>query len=312
MTMRAVSIDRYGKIEETVKITDVPVPQAGPGEVLVEVMAAGVNPVDWKIAEGYRAGGAPHFPIVLGNDLAGIVAETGSGATRFRKGDEVYGRADRQHVGTFAEYVVVDENVLAPKPKNLDFQQAASVPLAALTAWQALFEHIRLQAGQKVLIQAGSGGVGSFAIQFAKHAGAQVATTVSTANVSFAKSLGADWIVDYRKQRFEDVLPHDFDAVLDTLAGDIQVRSVAVLRSDGVLVSTLGVVEKLQAECPSLRLEGMVMHPDGDQLAEIGRLIEDGDVKPVIDRTFPLEQAKEALLYSRSGHAHGKIVITAH
>jgi NADPH:quinone reductase-like Zn-dependent oxidoreductase len=309
--MKAASIDHYGKIEETVRITDVPKPTVGPGEVLVEVKAAGVNPVDWKIAEGYMGGGQAHFPMVLGNDLAGTVVETGEGVTRFKQGDEVYGRVDRKHAGTFAEYAAVDEQTLAHKPRNLHFAEAAAVPLAALTAWQALFEHARLQRGQRVLIQAGSGGVGSFAIQFAKHAGAQVATTVSTANVDLAQSLGADWVIDYKKQRFEDVI-RDFDAALDTLAGDIQARSLKVLKSGGVLVSTVGVASQSRQERPDVRFEAMVMHPDGAQLAQITRLIEAGTVKPVVDRHFPLEQTKDALLYSRTGHAHGKIVITPH
>jgi NADPH:quinone reductase-like Zn-dependent oxidoreductase len=309
--MKAASIDRYGKIEDTVTISDVPKPALGPGDVLVEVKAAGVNPVDWKIAEGYTRGREVHFPMILGNDLAGVVVATGEGAMRFKQGDEVYGRVDRQHTGTFAEYAAVDEQALARKPRNLDFAEAAAVPLAALTAWQALFEHARLRTGQKVLIQAGAGGVGSFAIQFAKHVGAQVATTVSTANVALAQSLGADWVIDYKKQRFEDVI-HDVDAVLDTLAGDIQARSLAVLKSGGVLVSTVGVAPESRQERPDVRFEAMVMHPDGGQLAEITRLIEAGTVKPVVDRRFGLEQTKEALIYSRTGHAHGKIVITPH
>lgn len=309
--MKAASIDHYGNIEDTVKIADVPRPAVEAGEVLLEVKAAGVNPVDWKIAEGRLGGGSAQFPMLLGNDVAGVVVEVGEGVTRFKPGDEVYGRVDHEHAGTFAEYVTVFAPTLARKPRNLDFAEAAAVPLAALAAWQALFEHARLQRGQRILIQAGSGGVGSFAVQFAKHAGAQVATTVSTANVGLAQSLGADWVIDYKTQRFEEMI-RDFDAVLDTLGGDIQARSLLVLKQGGVLVSTVGITPQAKQDRPDVRFEPMVMHPDGEQLTDITRLIESGIVKPVIDRRFPLDQTKEALLYSRSGHAQGKIVITPH
>lgn len=306
--MKAIAIDQFGDIEKTVHLEDVPVPKPAPEEVLIEVRAAGVNPIDWKTAErGYGASGA-RFPMILGNDVAGVVVQTGSAVDRFKKGDEVYARIEHGHGGTFAEFVAVNQNVVARKPKNIDFTVAAAVPLAALAAYQSLFDYIKLQKGQKILIHAGSGGVGSFAIQFAKHAGAQVATTVGTQNVDMARSLGADWVIDYKRERFEDILK-DFDAVLDTLAGDTAVRSLKVIRPGGVLASTLGVAQQLRDLRPDIRFEAIMMHPDARQLSEITHLIEINAVRPVIDRTFPLDQAKEAMLYSRSGHAHGKIVV---
>jgi NADPH:quinone reductase-like Zn-dependent oxidoreductase len=303
--MKAAYIDQYGDVGQVVELGDVPRPEVQPDDVLVEIYAAGVNPVDWKIVEGHLRTARPmDFPAKLGYDMAGVVVDKGCEVSGFKVGDAVFSRVDPKRPGTFAEYVAVSEKLVAPKPENLNFAQAAAVPLAALTAWQALFENIRLEKGQKVLIHAGLGGVGSFAIQFAKHAGAEVATTVGTAHVEQARALGADRVIDYRQERFEEVL-HDFDAVLDTLAGEVQSRSLAVLKPGGVLASTLGI----STEKPGIRFEAVMVHSDGAQLAEIGRLIESGAVRPVIDRTFPLDRVKEALLYSRGGHATGKIVI---
>jgi NADPH:quinone reductase-like Zn-dependent oxidoreductase len=297
-------------LNEAVQVTELPRPTVGPQDVLIQVRAAGVNPIDWKIAEGQMKGGIPlTLPAILGSEVAGVVMEVGSAVSRFQKGDEVYARLDLLKGGGYAEYVAVDENIAAIKPKKVDFVTAGGVPLTGLTAWQVLFEHLKLQKGEKILIHAGSGGVGSFAIQFAKNIGAEVATTVGPDGVDLAKSLGADHVIDYKSQRFEDVIK-DFDAVFDTIGGETQARSIQVLKRGGVLVSVLrATVDPRATEKAGIRLQGVFMHPDGQQLAEIARLIDSGRIRPIIDRSFPLEQAKEALLYSKSGRAKGKIVI---
>ncbi len=304
--MKSAYITHYGSVDDVVELGDVPKPELQPDEVLIEAHSAGVNPIDWKIIEGVMSSGKPLTgPRRIGYDVSGVVAEIGSAVTRFRPGDEVFCRVDSAHPGAFAEYVAVIEGLVAPKPKNIDFTEAAAVPLASMTAWQALFEHIQLKSGQKVLIHAGVGGVGSFAIQFAQHAGAQVATTVGPQSVERAKALGATWVIDYQHERFEKRL-HDFDAVFDTIGGETQRRSLAVLKPGGVLVSTVGISVP---DTPGIRLIPMIMHAEESQLEEIAKLIESGEVRPVIDRVFSLDQIKEALLYSRSGHAHGKIVV---
>jgi alcohol dehydrogenase len=330
--MKAAFIRRYGG-NKVVELGELPAPQAGPGELLVEVHAASVNPVDFKIRDGMLKMILPFgFPLILGNDLSGVVKAVGAGVTRFRPGDAVFARMDKRRIGAFAEFAVVAETDAAAKPANLSHVEAAAVPLAGLTAWQALFEIGGLKAGQKVLIHGGSGGVGSFAIQLARHAGLTVATTVGARNAELARSLGADIVIDYRTQRFEDVVS-DQDLVFDTQAGDIQHRSFAVLRRGGVLVSIagkpdgrlvrefglnplLGVLldflnrKSLRlAKQHGVRYEYLFMHPSGEQLAQLGRLLEEGSVRTIIDKVFPLEQVREALAYSEAGHATGKVVV---
>lgn len=347
--MKAAFIRCYGG-NEVVELGELPEPQAGPGELLVEVHAASVNPVDFKIRDGLLKPILPfRFPLILGNDLSGVVQAVGAGVTRFRTGDAVYARMDKRRIGAFAEFAVVAEADAAQKPANLTHVEAAAVPLAALTAWQALFEvgglnhHAPLSplagrgagergAAQKVLIHAGSGGVGTFAIQFAHHAGATVAATAGARNAGLVRGLGADIVIDYKTQRFEDVVG-DCDLVLDTQAGDIRHRSFAVLKRGGVLVSIagkpdgrlvrefglnplLGVVldflnrKSLRlARRHGVRYEYLFMHPSGAQLEEICRLIEAGSVRPVVDKVFPLARVREALAYSEAGHATGKVVV---
>lgn len=330
--MKAAFIRRYGG-NDVVELGELPAPQAGPGELLVEVHAASVNPVDFKIRDGMLKMIIPFgFPLILGNDLSGTVKAVGAGVTRFRPGDAVYARMDKRRIGAFAEFAVVAEADAALKPANLSHVEAAVVPLAGLTAWQALFEIGGLQAGQKVLIHAGSGGVGTFAIQLARHAGATVATTVGARNAELVRGLGADIVIDYKAQRFEDVVSGQ-DLVFDTQAGDIQHRSFAVLRRGGVLVSIAGkpdgrlvrefglnpllgvLLDFLSrktlrlAKRHGVRYEYLFMHPSGEQLAQIGRLLAEGSVKTVIDKVFPLEQVREALAYSEAGHATGKVVV---
>ena len=330
--MKAAFIRRYGG-NDVIELGELPAPQAGPGELLVEVHAASVNPVDFKIRDGMLKMILPFgFPLILGNDLSGVVKAVGAGVTRFRPGDAVFARMDKRRIGAFAEFAVVAEADAAARPANLTHIEAAAVPLAGLTAWQALFEIGGLKAGQKVLIHGGSGGVGSFAIQLARHAGLAVATTVGARNAELARSLGADIVIDYKTQRFEDVVS-GYDLVFDTQAGDIQHRSFSVLKRGGVLVSIagkpdgrlvrefglnplLGVLldflnrKSLRlAKRHGVRYEYLFMHPSGEQLAQIGRLLADGSLRPVIDIVFPLEQVREALAYSEAGHATGKVVV---
>lgn len=330
--MKAAFIRRYGG-NQVVELGELPALQAGPGELLVEVHAASVNPVDFKIRDGMLKMIVPFgFPLILGNDLSGVVKAVGAGVTRFRPGDAVFARMDKRRIGAFAEFAVVAEADVAAKPANLTHIEAAAVPLAGLTAWQALFEIGGLKAGQKVLIHAGSGGVGTFAIQLARHAGATVATTVGARNADLARRLGADIVIDYKAQRFEDVVS-DQDLVFDTQAGDIRHRSFAVLKRGGVLVSIAGkpdgrlarqwglnpllgvLLDFLSrttlrlAKRHGVRYEYLFMHPSGEQLAQLGRLLAEGSVKTVIDKVFPLEQVREALAYSEAGHATGKVVV---
>lgn len=330
--MKAAFIRRYGG-NAVVELGELPAPQAGPGELLVEVHAASVNPVDFKIRDGMLKMIIPFgFPLILGNDLSGVVKAVGAGVTRFAPGDAVFARMDKRRIGAFAEFAVVAEADAAAKPANLTHIEAAAVPLAGLTAWQALFEIGGLKAGQKVLIHAGSGGVGSFAIQLARHAGATVATTVGARNADLARRLGADIVIDYRTQRFEEVVSGQ-DLVFDTQAGDIRHRSFAVLKRGGVLVSIAGKPDSRLARQWGLnpllgvlldflarktlrlakrhgvRYEYLFMHPSGEQLAQLGRLLEAGSVRPVVDKVFPLEQVREALAYSEAGHATGKVVV---
>lgn len=334
VSMRAVVAKRYGG-NEVVELVDVSRPVLASGEVLVEVHAASVNPVDFKIRDGMLKPILPYrMPLVLGNDLAGVVVEVAPDVTDVKPGDEVYSRLDKRKIGAFAEYAAARAIDLAPKPRTLDFVQAASLPLVGLTAWQALIERAGLQRGQKVLIHAGSGGVGTFAIQLAKHLGATVTTTCSARNAELVRSLGADVVVDYTKERFEAVAPGQH-VVLDAL-GDKQTiaRSFAALAPGGIVVSISGPPDPRfarewglnplvraaiwllsrstfrRARRHGARYEFLFMEPSRPQLLEIARLVDAGTLRPVIDRTFPLEQAREALAYSESGRARGKVVIT--
>jgi alcohol dehydrogenase len=330
--MKAAVIDRYGS-NDLVRIAEVAVPAIGPTDLLVRVRAASVNPLDVKTHRGeikvllkYR------FPLVLGNDAAGEVVDLGAQVTRFRKGDAVYARLDAKRIGAFAEYAVVREGAAAPKPLNTTFAEAASLPLVALTAWQALVEIGRLRAGQRALIHAGSGGVGSIAIQLARHLGATVFTTVGRRNVDLVKRLGADVAIDYRTERFEEVA-RDCDVVLDSAGGDTLLRSFTCARPGGTVVSiggapsaafarqwglnpllvlALGIMSRKATSAArrhGVRYEYLFMRADGDQLREITRLVEAGAIAPLVDRTFPLAQVRDALAYSEAGRATGKVVV---
>ena len=329
--MKAFFIDGYGK--STGRIGQLPDPQIRPDQVLVRVQAASVNLLDSKIRKGEFKLILPYrFPLVLGNDLAGVVIAAGSDVRQFKPGDEVYARPPQEAIGSFAERVAVSQDALALKPVNLDMEQAASIPLVALTAWQVLVEAARLKKGQRVLIHAGSGGVGSIAIQLARHLGAYVATTTSTRNMQWVKALGADVVIDYTQQDFETVL-HDYDVVLNSLGADILEKSLKVLKPGGQLISISGppTPEFARAQGLSWGLQQVMrllsygirrkaarkgvnysfvfMRANGEQLSEISRLIESGVIKPVVDRVFAFDSTAEALSYVEAGRAKGKVVI---
>ena len=329
--MKAFIINRYGP--DTVRLADMPMPQPGDNDVLVQIHAASVNPVDFKIRDG-KLKQVLHYrlPIILGSDLSGVVVEVGAAVRGFKPGDEVYARVDKDRIGTFAEFIAVREESVAIKPESLSMEEAAAVPLVALTAWQALMDRGGLKPGQKVLIHAGSGGVGTMAIQMARHLGAFVATTTSTANVGWVKQLGADVVIDYKTQDFAAVLT-DFDLVLDTLGGDVVEKSLQVLKPGGNLISISGPPDRefaremglgwlmqqamallsfrvrRRARQLSVSYSFLFMKPSGAQLREIGRLIDAGSLRPVLDRVFPFAETIEALAYVERGRAKGKVVV---
>lgn len=330
--MKAFVLERYGKQRE-LRLADMPSPSLHDDEVLVEVHAAGVNVLDSKIRDGEFKLILPYrLPIILGHDVAGVVVSTGARARKFKVGDEVYARVDDFRIGSFAEFVPVREASLALKPRGLSMEEAASIPLVGLTAWQALVEKAGLKKGQKVFIQAGSGGVGTFAIQLAKHLGATVATTTSAANVALVTRLGADVVIDYKTQDFEHVL-QDYDLVLNSQDGKTLDKSLRVLKSGAKLVSISGppdpefgreiaapgfvklVIRLLsagirrRARGRSIGYAFLFMKADGVQLRQITDLIEAGAICPVIDKVFPFESTNEALAYVAAGRAKGKVVI---
>ncbi|MFJ4141267.1 NADP-dependent oxidoreductase [Pseudomonas sp. NPDC089734] len=331
--MKAFLIDRYGK-DVAGDVTEAPEPHVGDFDVLVETHAASVNVLDLKIRKGEFKLILPFsMPLILGNDVAGTVKRVGAKVSRFRAGDAVYARVDQARMGGFAEFVAVSESSVALKPGNVSMEQAASLPLVALTAWQALADVAKVQPGQKVLIHAGSGGVGSIAIQIAKYLGAFVATTTSTANVEWVKALGADVVIDYRTQPFESQLS-DYDVVLSGQGGEVLKKSLMVLKPGGLLISISGpptpeFAEQLglswpfkqvvrlisrgirkKAEQKGVSYKFLFMKENGEQLAELAKLVETGVIKPVIDRIFPFESTRDAMAYVAEGRAKGKVVVT--
>jgi NADPH:quinone reductase-like Zn-dependent oxidoreductase len=330
--MKALILNRYGRADQ-IAFADIARPTPKPDEILVLVHAAGLNPIDYMIPKGtFKPIIRLRLPATLGCDVAGVVMEVGSRVTRFRPGDAVFASVFDRGNGAFAEYVAVSENAAALKPDNLDFVQAASIPMVGLTSWQALKGRMNLKPGQKVFIPAGSGGIGTFAIQLAKHLGAKVATTTSTGNVDLVRSLGADEVIDYKKLEFEKVLS-DYDAVLGAVRGDVLEKSLRILKPKSKIVSLVGPPDAAFARARGMNFfmvfvfwmlsRGMIrratkrgveysflfMHPDGSQLAEIGELLKAGNIRPVIDKTFPFDQAKEALAYLEKGRAKGKVVV---
>ncbi|AJH19755.1 MULTISPECIES: NADP-dependent oxidoreductase [Bacillus] len=329
--MRAMVIDKYGKVP--MRMTEMPTPEINQYEVLAEIHAASINPIDFKIRDGkvklllkYK------MPLILGNDFSGVIIKVGTKVTQFKVGDEIYARPRKDKIGTFAEYIAIHEDDIALKPKNLTFEEAASIPLVGLTSYQALHDIMQLQKGQKILIHAGSGGVGTFAIQLAKIMGATVATTASEAGENLVKSLGADEIINYKKEKFEDILKN-YDAVFDTLGGTTLEKSFDIIKSEGNIVSVSGMpnarfgkefgsgfFKTLLFSLASKKLTALekkhnaqysflFMKPSGDQLRIIAKYIESGQIKPIIDRIFPFEDTQKAMEYSESGRAKGKIIV---
>src|SRR5437763_2395135 len=307
-TMKAIRIHNYGG-PKVLQYEDAPRPKPQTDEVLIRVHAAGVNPIDWKVREGYMKDFWPHkFPLILGWDLSGVVEEVGPRVSRFKKGDEVYSLPDPTRNGAYADYIVVRESELALKPNALHHIRAAAVPLAALTAWQLLFDTAQLQQGQRVLIHAGSGGVGHFAVQLAKWKGAYVFATASNKNQDLLRELGVNEPIDYTQQRFENVV-RNIDIVLDTLGGETQERSWSVLKKRGVVVSLVQPPSEEKAKELGVRAAILAAQPNGAQLAEIANIADSGKLTPVINRILPLSEARRAHELSQSGHTHGKIAL---
>ncbi|MGK9486268.1 NADP-dependent oxidoreductase [Bacillus cereus group sp. MYBK29-1] len=329
--MKAMIIDKYGKVP--MRMAEVPTPEINEYEVLAEIHAASINPIDFKIRDGkVKMLLKYEMPLILGNDFSGVITKVGSKVTRFKVGDEIYARPRKNKIGTFAEYIAIHEDDIALKPKNLSFEEAASIPLVGLTSYQALHDIMQLQKGQKILIHAGSGGVGTFAIQLAKIIGATVTTTASEAGANLVKSLGADEIINYKTEKFEDILK-DYDAVFDTIGGTTLEKSFNIIKSGGNIVSVSGMPnarfgkefgsgffktllfslasKKLTAleKKHNARYSFLFMKPSGDQLRTIANYIEAGKIKPVIDRVFPFEDAQKAMEYSEAGRAKGKIIV---
>ncbi|QHE86355.1 NADP-dependent oxidoreductase [Hydrogenophaga sp. BPS33] len=330
--MKAFIIDRYGK-NETGRVADMPEPEVGDDDVLIQIHAASVNALDMKIMSGEFKMILPYrLPLIMGNDVAGMVVRVGARVRNFKPGDEVYARPDDDRIGTFAEFIAVKASSLALKPKNLSMVETASLPLVALTAWQVLVESAQLKKGQKVLIHAGSGGVGTIAIQLAKHLGAFVATTTGTSNVEWVKALGADVVIDYKKQDFATVL-RDYDVVLNSLGTDELNKSLQILKPGGHLISISGPPTPAFAKARGLAwplqqvlrllsfgIRGKVkkkagaytfvfMRADGAQLREITALVESGAIRPVVDKVFAFQDIREALTYVDAGRAKGKVGI---
>jgi NADPH:quinone reductase-like Zn-dependent oxidoreductase len=329
--MKAYLVTKY---KTPMEAGDAPEPTVGDHDVLVDINAAGVNLLDAKIRDGEFKLILPYkAPFILGHDLAGVVSRVGSTVTRFAAGDEVYARPRDGQIGTFAERIAVHEDDLAIKPASLSMEEAASVPLVALTAWQALVERANLQPRQKVLIHGGSGGVGTYAIQLAKHLGATVATTTGTSNVDWVRDLGADVVIDYRKQDFEKVV-HDYDVVLDSQGADTLAKSLRVLKPGGIAIGIAGPPDpdfagQLGRRFPPLpimallslrtrraarrlgvRYSFLFMRASGAQLGEITKLIDSGVLRPTVEETYPFDKATKALAHVEGGRTKGKVVIT--
>jgi len=313
--VRAIVIESFGG-PEVLRAANVPTPEPAADEVLIEVAYAAVNPVDWMIREGMLAGMFPHeFPVIPGWDAAGTVKGVGKNVTGFRIGDRVYAycRKPKVRFGTYAEFVTMNQAAVAPIPKNVGFAEAASIPLAGLTAWQSLFDAAKIKAGEKVLIHAGAGGVGSLAIQFAKQADAKVFTTARGANHAYVTSLGADVPIDYTKESFVEAVrkrePGGIDLVYDAVGGDVQQRSYEVLKKGGRLVSIVNAPSQDEARRYGVEAAHVFVSPNGDQLRRIGALLETGAVRPPALEEMRLGEAAEAQKRSQAGHVRGKIVL---
>lgn len=330
--MKAFTIKRYGK-KEKIHLTEIAEPIINEKDVLVQVHSAGVNQLDSKIRDGEFKIFLPYKPpFTLGHDVAGVVTKVGSKVRKFKVGDEIYARPADHRIGAFAEFISIDENDIALKPKNLSMEEASSIPLVGLTVWQALIEKANLKRGQKVFIQAGSGGVGTFAIQLAKHLGAIVATTTSAENFDLVKNLGADVVIDYKKDDFENILK-EYDVVLNSQDKNSLEKSLRILKPGGKVISISGppdpdfaeqihanwflktimrilsVGVRKRAKRLGVNFSFLFMRAEGNQLSHITSLIESGVIRPVIDKVFPFEATNEAIAYVESGRAKGKVIV---
>jgi len=306
-SMKAARIHEFGG-PKVIQIEQIPIPQPGKGEVLIRIAAASVNPVDYKIREGkFPPVTAKQLPVTLGRDFSGMVEQVGSGVEGFTKGRRVFGMVGGD--ASYAEYAVIKAAYLAPIPVSFDFLSAAAVPLAAQTAWQALFTNGQLKAGQSVLIQGASGGVGHFAVQLAKARGATVYATGSEKSKDFIKSLGADYVIEYGKQHFEDVCS-DLDLVVNLVSGDMQQRAWSVLREGGILVSTLSKPDAGRPDAQGKRGVFFLVEPSGSQLQEIADMMASGKLQITLDMTFELDKAAQAQRYLEEAHVQGKVVLS--
>lgn len=305
--MKAEVIHGYGG-PEVLKFEDFPAPDLHPDDVLVKVYASGVNPIDWKVRKGGYSKSHEFVPRILGWDFSGVVEQVGANAGNWKKGDEVYGRPDITRNGTYAEFVAVRGNEIARKPESIDHKAASGVALAGLTAWQGLFTHGQLQPEQRVLIHGASGGVGIFAVQFARWKGAYVIATASARNIEFLEELGVNEVIDYEKGNFADNLS-DIDLVLDTRGGNVQADSIKVLKPGGTLVSTVGIQSGDALKEKGIYGVSFMAQSIPADLDEITRLIDSGAVIPVVSKIFPLKEAAAAQRLSEEGHVRGKIVL---
>lgn len=306
--MKAVRIHAYGGVD-VLWYEDAPRPVPETGEVLIQVYAAAVNSIDCKVRSGYlREWWDYSLPLIPGWDVSGVIAELGLGVTQFRVGDPVYAMADFSRDGAYAEYVVIDAVHVAAKPTSISHIQAAAVPLAGLTAWQSLFDTAHLVAGQTILIHGAAGGVGTFAVQFAKHTSTQVIGTASGRDAAFLYKLGVDRVIDYHTMRFEDLV-HNVDVVLDTRGGEVQQRSWKTLKPGGLLVSIVSEPSPVHAACYRVRGAAVWVKPSTTQLTQIAQLIDAGSVCPMVETVLPLSEARQAHEQSQSGLMRGKIVL---
>lgn len=302
--MKTIEILKFGG-PETLALEELPKPKAEKNHVSIKVIAAGVNPFDWKVREGYFPDLS--LPLIPGGEVSGIIEEVGEGVNQFKVGDKVFAILELGE-GGYAEYCTADVSRVAPMPKTLNFIQAAAVPLTALTAWQVLFDVANLQPGQKILIHAAAGGVGTFAVQYAKWKGAYVIATASENNRQFLESLGIDEFIEYHNQNFEEILS-DIDVVFDTVGGDAQKKSFKVLKKGGQLISIVQPPDQEEAQKCDVKAQMWIMKQSGDQLKQIGELIDQGKIKTFVDKIFPLKQANKAQEQSQTGHTRGKIVL---
>ncbi len=307
--MKAIRIHEFGG-PEVLKYEDASQPIPAADEVLIKVHATGVNPIDWKIRAGHAKGRFPiNFPLIPGWDVSGEIEKVGSGILNFRIGDEVYSRPDPTRNGTYAEYVVVKADQVNHKPKSINHDKAAAIPLAGLTAWQGLFTHGQLGEGQRVLIHAAAGGVGTYAVQFAKWKGAYIIGTASEDNIDFLYELGADEVIDYKNEKFEEEVS-DVDLVFDLIGGDTQKRSLQVIKKGGRLITTVAPENIEEAKSKNIHIEGFMAKSLPGDLQQIADLVDSGKVKSIIDEILPLEQAAEAHKKIEKGHTRGKIVLS--